>query len=117
MRQALDRVGEGRDERVARILAGERGGNRDARRQERRQVLGRVDRGVDFAGEQRGVDFLGEQAFAAGLGERPVLDPVAARADGSKRDPRDLPAVRRPPEGGAPRSPAPAPRASRECRG
>ena len=94
MRQALDRVGEDRDERVAHILAGEGGRDRDARGRQRRQVLGRMDRGVDRAGEKRDVDLLGEQALAAGLGQRPVLDAIATGADHLKRDPLDLPALR-----------------------
>ena len=43
---------------------------------------------------RRGVDFLGEQTLAASIGERAVLDPVAGRSNGLKRDPLDLPAMR-----------------------
>jgi hypothetical protein len=77
MRQALNRVGEDRDERVAHVLAGENSGDRDPGWRQRRQVLGRVDCRVNRADKERGVDFFGEQALAARLGERSVLDNVA----------------------------------------
>ena len=66
--------------------------------------------------EQRLLDFLGEQALAAGVGQRPVLDRVAAGADGLDLDPRRA-RCRTPRRGGfAPRAPAPAPAASRASR-
>jgi hypothetical protein len=58
------------------------------------QILGRVDCGVDGAGEERGVDFLCEQAFAADIGERTILDPIARRPNDLKPDPPDLPTMR-----------------------
>ena len=94
MRQALDRVGDGGDQRVAHVLARQEARERDPVRDEGRQILGRVDGGVDLAREQRDVDLLGEQALAAGLGERPVLDRVAARADDPQLDVLLRPAVR-----------------------
>ena len=50
-----------------------------------------MHRKIDAAVEQRLVDLLGEQPFAADLGERPVLHPVAGRAD---RDDLDHPGRR-----------------------
>ena len=73
-RQALDRIGQGGDQRVANVFARQIGGDNDAVGHERGQVLGRMHGRVDRAGEERGVDFLGEQALAAGLGERTILD-------------------------------------------
>ena len=94
MRQALESAGEGRNERVAHVLAGENSGDRYPGWRQRRQVLGRVNRRVNCADKERGVDFFGEQALAARLGERSVLDNVAAGADDLKRDPLNLPALR-----------------------
>ena len=94
VRQAGDRVGERRDERVARVFARQEAGQRHAVGQGSRQVLGRVDGEVDAAVEQGGIDFLGEQTFAAGLGERPILDHVAAGANDGDCDARLVPAVR-----------------------
>ena len=93
-RQALDRIGQGRDQRVAHVFARQIGGDNDAVGHDRGQVLGRMRRRVDRAGEERGVDFLGEQALAAGLGERTILDPITGRPNDLKRDPLDLPAMR-----------------------
>lgn len=94
MRQALESSGEGSNERVAHVLAGENSGDRDPGWRQRRQVLGRVDCRVNRADKERGVDFFGEQALAARLGERSVLDNVAPGADDLERDPLYLPAVR-----------------------
>ena len=91
--QRGDRVGERRDERVARVLARQEAGQRHAVGQGGRQVLGRMDGEVDAAVEQGGIDFLGEQTLAASLGERPILDDVAAGANDGDRDARLVPAV------------------------
>ena len=36
---------------------------------------------IDVAFDESGIEFLREKAFAARLGQRPVLNPVACRAD------------------------------------
>ncbi len=45
------------------------------------EVLQRMHREIDPAGEQCGVDLFGKEALAADLGERAVLHPVAGGAD------------------------------------
>jgi hypothetical protein len=95
VRQPLDRIGQGRDQRVTYVLARQISGDCDAVGHDRGQILGRVDRGVDRAGEERGVDFLGEKALAADVGEWPILNPIARRPNDLKRDSFDLAAMRR----------------------
>jgi hypothetical protein len=95
VRQPLDRIGQGRDQRVTYVLARQISGDCDAVGHDRGQILGRVDRGVDRAGEERGVDFLGEKALAADVGEWPILNPIARRPNDLKRDSFDLAATRR----------------------
>ena len=94
VRQALDRVGQRRDQRVAHVFARQIGADRNALGHEGRHVLGRVHGAVDRPGEERGVDFLGEQALAPSVGERPILDRVPSGSDDLKRDPLDRPAMR-----------------------
>ena len=77
-----------RDEGVARVLALEHGGEREARRQVHRHVLERVDGEVGAAVVERGLELLDEQALAADLGQRAVEDLVAAR--GHRRSSVDL---------------------------
>ena len=92
--QGGNRVRHRRNQRVAHVLAFEEAGDRHALGHERRQILGRMHRGVDPPGEQGGVDLLGEEALAAGFRERPVLDDVAAGADDLERHRGLVPAVR-----------------------
>jgi hypothetical protein len=109
--------GEGSNERVAHVLAGENSGDRDPGWGRRRQVLNQVDCRVNRADKERGFDFFGEEALAARLGERSVLDNVAAGADDLKRGPLYLTSREPRPEGGAPHSLAPAPTPIGPCRG
>ena len=74
-----------RDERIARVLAREDRGEREARRQLGRHVLHRVHRDVGAALGQRRLQLLDEQALAALLGERHVEQFVAARRQRHQR--------------------------------
>ena len=69
------------DEGVAHIFARQVAGDGEAVREPRRQVLRRMHREIDRAGEKRAIDLLREEAFAARLRQRPVLDRVARRPD------------------------------------
>ncbi len=81
VRQVARGGGDGRDPRVAHVLARQKARHRDRVRQERREVLGRMHGDVDAAHHQGGVELLGEQPLAAGLAQRTVEDRVAARLD------------------------------------
>ena len=83
------------DQGIARILAGQERGEHQAVRQHGLHVLGGMHGKIDRAGQQRLLDLLGEQALAAGVRQRPVLDRVAAGADGLDFDPVERDAARR----------------------
>ena len=116
--QGGDRIGDGRNQRVAHVLAfGRKPAIATPSGSSGRQILGRMHRDVDPPVEERRVDFLGEQPLAAGLGERPILDHVAAGADDrdARRAPR--PSHARARAAGASRAPGRGRAASRACRG
>jgi len=94
MRQSRERIGEGRDQRVARVLADEKAAKNHSVGQKRRQVLGRVHGRVDPPFEKGGVDLLGEEALAASVRERAVQNEIARRADHAEFDRRLVPALR-----------------------
>ena len=73
---------------------GKKAGEHEPRRQHGRQILRRMHREVDVAGEQRLLDFLGEQSLAAGFGQWPILDDVAGGADDFDLDPLGVEARR-----------------------
>ena len=65
---------------VAHVLPLQHGTDGDFGGTDRLDVLGRMDRKVDLAGEQRRVEFLGPQRLSANLRQWPVLHLVAAGA-------------------------------------
>jgi hypothetical protein len=85
-RQLADGLGLAADKGVARVLARQKAGEHEPCGQFGRQILGRMHREVDFAGEQRFLDFLGEKPLAAGIGQWPILDDIAGGADDLDRD-------------------------------
>ncbi len=80
-RKCHEAFGARRDEDIAHILAREEAGNIQPIRQNGRQIFGRMDRNIDFAGELGEIDFLGEQTFAAGLGKSAVENLVTHHLD------------------------------------
>jgi hypothetical protein len=79
--EGFDGAGLAADEGVADIGAWKVGGDGDAARHEARHVLGRMDGGVDLAGEKRLIDLLGEKTLATRLQQRAVADDVAGGSD------------------------------------
>ena len=75
------RMARRQHQRIARILALQRAGERDAGRQSGFQILQAMHGEIDPPRRQRFVDFLGEQPLAADLGERAVLHRVAGGDD------------------------------------
>ena len=61
-------------------------GKDEAFRQDRLQVLHRMDRGIDPPLGQRRFDLFGKQALAADIGQPAVANPVAGRADDGDLD-------------------------------
>ena len=75
-------------QRVARVLARQRGGDRRGRRADRPVMSFALCTATSTAPlEQRVFDLLDEQPLAAGLAERPRLQPIAVRLDRDDLDP------------------------------
>lgn len=66
---------------IANIFTRQIADDADLIRQDRWQILRRMDGDVDVAFEESAIELLREKALAARLGQRPVLNPVACRAD------------------------------------
>ena len=107
-----------KDQRVARILALQRAGQHDARRQCGFQVLQAVHREIDAAVHQRLVDFLGEQPLAADIGQPAVLhaSPVVRMTCSSNTSHAAAPGRSCASMSRERRGSAPGPAASRGCR-
>ena len=85
-RQRGKRLTLGADEGVTHIAARQHGGDGNAWRKVRGQVLHGMHGDIDRLTEQGLVDLLGEQPLAAEVAERLVADAVARGGDGLKRD-------------------------------
>ena len=76
---ARQRGNRGRaDQDIAHIFARQDCGESDVRRADGLDILGRMHREIDLAGQQRGIELLGPQRLAADFGQRAVLIAVAA---------------------------------------
>ena len=92
VRQGMDR--RRTDQYVAHVFTREDRGDGDCGGADCFHVLERMDREIDFPGDQPGVQFLGPQRLAADLGQRAILDAVAAGGHRHQGDGTLVPAMR-----------------------
>ena len=92
LRQGADAVGP--DQYVANVLARENRADREALGANRLDILGGMDREIDFPAPQPSVEFLRPQRLSADFRQSAILDAIAAGGDGHDLYMRRIDSVR-----------------------